>query len=623
VPKINDRSELQRWLADKPREWAVVLAARAALRAVPFIASVSRPRLAATTVLPVLRATGIARFAAAYPNRANEVAAATSAAVEARVTSALGRNAYTSDAAAAASAAASAAAASESTDHDEAAQAAAEAAAEAADAAAADGAAADGAAVWEAVGRDAERLERGTRATELVSLPLWAGMKNRWFDEQLDVLRLALNRLGGDWPIWQLWYDSIFEGRPSFGLPADRAAEIDERVFLSSDEWWSRPPAEINSEIAAWVQAVRASGQAHLAPAPTVAGFIVSFLSRRRSPVTNAEIEEAYRRARGMAASKTIRGELSRLASAGRIVRVEVGVYAAAAAPDTQQIEPQSSVGLRFLTSDDGRIDIDADDLANLLRHDRDAKDRHAETRRMAQRMLAAYDPSALGGNTAKDAAEEVGLFLEALGNRPRSARPGLLLPRGDALRQLKAAQDGRDPDSDLPPLPDAMKLALGQLVSAYNNYVGLDPELARQDEARLGPDAVAILISPSEGIAAVRSAVELGAATPQVERAVAEEAKVAPPTPDPSNRLSRRFSEGSKNFIRAMLGRVRAGALWIGRHRTATAASISATGMTFVGAAKWVLAHEAWVEGIFANNAAMLGVVEHLIAWLKTLPLS
>lgn len=55
----------------------MVIAARAALRVLPFVLRGEADTLnAATVMLPVFRATAIARFAAVYPNRAIEHAAA-------------------------------------------------------------------------------------------------------------------------------------------------------------------------------------------------------------------------------------------------------------------------------------------------------------------------------------------------------------------------------------------------------------------------------------------------------------------------------------------------------------------------------------------------------------------
>ena len=207
----------------------------------------------------------------------------------------------------------------------------------------------------------------------------------------------------------------------------------------------------------------------------------------------------------------------------------------------------------------------------------------------------------------------------EALGRQLNDIRPGLLIPRGEALRQILKRQNDSDRLSDLWPLSESMLAALGKLVAAYNAFVGMDRELSRRDNAVLGPDARRKLVSPEDAISAADSAASLGAATEQAAGAIREEAANAPAQPDSENRNSRRSSETAKNFARAVLGRAQALFRWVEQNRRK---SLGVGAVSLYAAAKWALANEAWLTTYFADNPAMIGAVNALLKFLKSLPL-
>lgn len=221
--------------------------------------------------------------------------------------------------------------------------------------------------------------------------------------------------------------------------------------------------------------------------------------------------------------------------------------------------------------------------------------------------------------NSNNDTCREAQFLREALGQSIRTIRPGLLIPRGDALRNRLTSQTNRDNLSDMPPLSEGMLVALKNLVSAYNVFVSLDNELAMRDEARLGPDAARNLVLPDEGSDAARAAVDFGAATERAASALQEEAKVAPSVPDPTDRRSRRYSEGVKNFSRAVLARAQSLVRWV---RDNPVTSIGGAAATTILAAKWALANEAWLLKFFADNPSMIEAIKTIVKFLKTLPL-
>lgn len=285
--------------------------------------------------------------------------------------------------------------------------------------------------------------------------------------------------------------------------------------------------------------------------------------------------------------------------------------------------EPQNPVSIRFKTDSKKPIEPDySHDLESLLDTE-ESSDRYNETKRLTDAFITQFDPEERGANAVAAYIGNVTRYLDALGETIQTSKPGLFVPRGDALRQILKAQQDRDEFSDLPELTDKYMLALGQLVSAHNAFVSLDPELAARDEALLDPDALAALISPDEGQRVIQDAVDEGAATQETVDVMAEEAKVAPAEPVAGSRTSRRYSEGVKNFARATLSQALSFAKWGWKHKGKLAAGSVGTVTGSYFSANWVLANEAWFLITFAKNPAMLDFVTKLIQFLKTLPLA
>ncbi len=226
---FRNEKTLEKWLKTGAHEVSVIIGARAALRVLPVAARDLPAKDAgrfAALIAAMFRATALARAAAKYPTRANELHA--SAAASAISGAARGSNNVAVYAAARASAAnASARASAVKVD----AYAAANAA----------GWAAQGFAAfaWKVVSSDANFLEAGGAVAELADRPLWSDEPPPEFAEQWVKLKAALPP-GEDWDVWTRWYDERLKGAPSRG-------EAYELVFATvPTEVWDEGPAAAN-----------------------------------------------------------------------------------------------------------------------------------------------------------------------------------------------------------------------------------------------------------------------------------------------------------------------------------------------------------------------------------------
>ena len=268
--EITSHEDLEEWLEDKLVDWAQVIAARAALRALPYAFATGFPqKWVRDYALSVIRALAISWAARNIPAHDMEAAAASAAraaaASAARAAASAARTPDTARAASAASADASAAVA--------AAYAAAYAvAASAADAAAADVAAtaaayATAAAVWANVSHDCNWLERQSDAADaarrLTQEALWpagvvADLSAAW--EQ------AANRLRSrdqGYDVWIDWYERRIEGRDAaFDIPGDEDRTEDKAILIrladaTDEDFWGKGATHVNTTLQSWIDEAR------------------------------------------------------------------------------------------------------------------------------------------------------------------------------------------------------------------------------------------------------------------------------------------------------------------------------------------------------------------------------
>ena len=258
IGEIEDRESLERWLRKQPRETAVTIAARAALRVVPFVGSATEQIFQLTEAS--FRAIAMSRAAGKYPARVYElhayaarvaVGAASDAAADAFNSAAGTREkaavlaadsavfaaaavyeGYVAPFADAVYAARSAALAADF---------AAQTAASAADAApfAADDASA---ALWAEVRADADVVSRNGAAA-LADRPLWSQGSPDWAGDRWAKLQAALPK-GEDWDVWINWYEERLRS-----VSRDEAYDLAFATVPTAQ--WDRGPAAEN----AWIKA--------------------------------------------------------------------------------------------------------------------------------------------------------------------------------------------------------------------------------------------------------------------------------------------------------------------------------------------------------------------------------
>lgn len=234
--EMRNQEALEDFLADEPLEWSRLIAARAALRVVPFAIH----RLRERRWLPVLRACFISWAAGKFPTHDmnQDALSATTAASDAASTANSGA-ANSSAVRAALSAADSALSIAISTH--QVFKTAARSAANSAISCGSDG--------WKAINVDVRQLNDGRYGrlfSGLMSRPLWLEEIPSSIEEAWQSV-VAENRTSHYAP-WIDWYNAVLNGNDYFG------PDLTLRIAQQPGEWWDRPAEKVNADIAAWLR---------------------------------------------------------------------------------------------------------------------------------------------------------------------------------------------------------------------------------------------------------------------------------------------------------------------------------------------------------------------------------
>jgi hypothetical protein len=542
MAQITSLEELSEWLEDKPANFAQVIAARVALRVLPYAFAKGIPDdWVKANSLALFRATIISWAARNFPAYDMHITAADADLAAFKFGTSSHDIAYPSSASIASGAFAAATAST-----------AIDSAASTVDYAVGAANAYAGAlhvnAVWANINYDCVWLEgiknRASGARILTRKMLWLAGEADVRGGARTYAYLRLINLDQSYVVWVDWYDRRVRGeRAAFDIPGDTRRVEDEKILArladaTNEDFWDKGAAHVNTTLQGWIDEARA---------------------RVRPPQHDVNLPEP---------------------------------------------RPQNPDALVWQSDADNRIGVDAQFGADALDVSDEARDRHSEVRDEAQRVRALCGKS--------DAAFEIGglfdRYIEALGETIEVARPGLLVQRGERLRQALVSRIADGAASDYGPLPDQVRDGLRGWQSAHNAFVGLDPKLARIDSALYGPDARRIIVPPDEIRAIAKSADEAAILQPGGRDALEEAAAIAPVPPDPDDRRSRLSSETAKNFGRKVLSVLSFGVK---------------SGIISYGFGHWVVANANWFRTWFADDPATLPIIERILDLLSKLPLA
>jgi hypothetical protein len=551
MAQIMSRYQFESWLEDKPADWAQVIAARAALRVLPYAFEKQiDQKWVKEFAPPLIRSLAISWIVGNFPAHNMAVAAYAAADAYDAAAAAAAARAATHAAAAAAAYATSAVRAAAAATYVAAAPRAARAAVDAVAYAAAYGA------VWVNISDDCNWLENAygpNAARHLTCVKLWPAGEPKDWAAVWDHASTHLRNLDQGYGVWIDWYNRRIRGEDAaFDIPGDSDRTEDKAILArladaTNEDFWDKGAPYVNTTLQGWIDAARERVRPRDAP------FITD-------PLRQLE-----------------------------------------AAPEP--IPPQNQNAIPFTATESGKIRIDQSRNADALRMDADAQDRHAEAIREARALL---DRCRLSNSAARFVSGFEN-YLSAGGETLADLRPSLFVQRGEKLRQEIAAYESGQQDSFLEPIADDLLIDLKGWRSAHNMTVGLDPLLMRLDTAMLGPDVKPALIAPAELHAFVAEADEADILDEGVREIVDEAIDLAPAIPDANDRRTVWSVESVQNLV------IEAFSVAL-NHPVKVAVGVSAVAVgaslgvgvglgELVGAAGFLLAKRKWVETKL-NNA-------------------
>ncbi|MFT3865223.1 MAG: hypothetical protein QM729_13180 [Solirubrobacterales bacterium] len=385
---IRNLSDFERWASDKPIEWSSIIAFRSSLRTLPFIAEFESYHVLSETqrsriYLATFRSAYFCWASLSYPRSISARAARVAARAGDRL---VGHAAGISGAATAAKAAYAVGDAARAITASE-----TKYAIRSIENTIALGQAALTSApalLWDEIEADsfelASRSQRGDGTGQFVlGRRLWnAGRDISWPRTAFTRFERTLqSHQDIFWEFWLKWYSARSKGTNEYDLTSQWLEEIASRISHEDDRLWDDNYEKLGARILSWVN------EALLSPdgkQKTTSEFILDYLKSRGAPSSSKEIVDELSKVRKNVIAKSVRGDLSRLASSGQIVRISPGVYQSSATEgllidEIGRVEPQRKGAIQFIAKESTPITVAYRASVGELRADPNTRRRHNE----------------------------------------------------------------------------------------------------------------------------------------------------------------------------------------------------------------------------------------------------
>jgi hypothetical protein len=154
-------------------------------------------------------------------------------------------------------------------------------------------------------------------AKDLAFITLWVESRPEWVNDALNDLSQGLQETGIDWRHWIGWYSRRLKGTSTKGLHPDltgqAARDFDLRVATQPAKWWDRGPQAVNADIARWIEETRLGQPVDtippILPASVRPAWVNDKVTQDRSPASTVMADPI-----GPAALASLREEMRELA---------------------------------------------------------------------------------------------------------------------------------------------------------------------------------------------------------------------------------------------------------------------------------------------------------------------